>query len=60
MLSKWRDRIDLGMIMELIKEIANPGDDSNVDGKKSDDERKEEGKVKEVQNESKTKVRKQQ
>jgi hypothetical protein len=35
MLSKWRDRIDLGMIMELIEEIARPGGNSNADGKKS-------------------------
>ena len=44
MLSKWRDRIDLGMIMELIEEIARPGGNSKADGKKSNDERKEEEK----------------
>ncbi|HQF12116.1 MAG TPA: IS5 family transposase [Paludibacteraceae bacterium] len=37
MLSKWRDRIDLGMIMELIEEIGRSGGNSKADGKKSDE-----------------------
>ena len=36
-LSKWLDRIDLGMIMELIEEIGRSGGNSKADGKKSDE-----------------------
>ena len=35
MLSKWRSRIDLGMIMELIEKVAQDDNNSDGDGKKS-------------------------